>query len=335
MLAVSPSTSSLSPLPSLLTPLTPPAPTVMNVAPSNGSELRNLELMHKFSTETYKSLCADASLYHAWQVIVPQKAFSHDFLLSGILALSSLHIASTVELPAASSYIDTALQYYHMTFAPFRKALDNISPMNCDAVFVHSVITMAISISLPKLTAQRDETSSMIETVTAVFELLRGTSNIYHISRSWFSTDFFSNKDWASTVPERLDADTQMALTRLEVLNDELVLDAGQRQINQNAISILQSCFSRSANLENPIEPVMAWLAMVDKEFCSYLRHRRALSLLILMHWGTLLGELDGRIWWARSAGKALISELLMILHSGDSRWEAARMWPQQKLAAK
>lgn len=79
----------------------------------------------------------------------------------------------------------------------------------------------------------------------------------------------------------------------------------------------------------------MAWLAMVDKEFCSYLRHRRALSLLILMHWGTLLGELDGRIWWARSAGKALISELLMILHSGDSRWEAARMWPQQKLAAK
>lgn len=293
--------------------------------------------MHKFSTETYQSLCTDPSSYHVWQVVLPQKAFSHDFLLSGMLALASLHIATTKDAPDALPYIDTALHYYHLAFAPFRKALDSLSPLNCDAVFAHSVITTAIGIALPRMTADRGEKSSMTENIMVVFKLLQGVRNIHRISHHWLSTKLFSDYNFCDSTAGRVDADTEAALTRLTLLNDETVLnaDADQYRINKDALALLHHCFSRFVNSLHLAEDVMAWLAIVDKDFVHCLRRRQPFSLLILMYWGVLLGQLDGRIWWARDSGKALVSELLMELRSDDLRWEAVRMWPQKKMGIK
>ena len=305
---------------------------------SSSSELRNLELMHKFSTDTYKSLCTDESSYREWQVVVPQLAFDHDFLLNGILALTALHVASAAELSAAPSYIDTALRYYHMTFAPFQKALSELTPLNCDAVFAHSMVTSIIGIALPRLTVDRNETVSMVETILVALELLQGVSQIYQIGRAWFSSNLVSKYRWQAKEQEEPldDFDIDAALTRLVMLNDAMVLDAHQRQINQEAISKLRRCFTRFVgSFGNSIDHVLAWLVIVDKEFCVSLKHRHPIPLLILMHWAVLLGQMDGRFWWAIDAGKALVSELLTILHSGDPHWETAKMWPRQKLTAK
>lgn len=290
--------------------------------------------MHKFSTETYQSLCTIPSDYYTWKVILPQQALSHDFLLNGILALAALHIASTLEPPAALSYIDTALEYHNMAFAPYRHAIDNLTPMNCDAVFGHSVITTVIGISLPRLTASRDESSNMTENIVVVFELLQGVSKILNISRPWMKTRLFSSGSPFFDVDcTKLDQKADAAISRLMRLNDESVTDANadQHRINKDAISILHKCFCRYTNNGDP-GSVLAWLAAVDKEFVHRLRSRRPFPLLILMHWAVLLDHLDGQVWWARNSGKALVSELLPVVPPGDLSWEEARLWPKQKL---
>ncbi|KAI9932500.1 hypothetical protein ASPWEDRAFT_47002 [Aspergillus wentii DTO 134E9] len=303
-------------------------------SPSKGFELRDLELMHKFSTETYRSLCNDSSDYHVWQIMMPRKALEYDFLLSGILALAALHMASAMEPAAALSYIDTALQYHNLAFSPFRKAIDNLTPLNCDAVFAHSLITTVIGIALPQLTAERDEGSSMTENIIVVFELLQGVSKILRISRPWLKTRFFPTRiDFWDEATLQVDSESGAAMDRLAVLNDDIFANADteHHRINKDAISLLRRCFGRFSSPADAAS-VLAWLAAVDKVFVYRMRCREPFSLLILMHWGVLLGELHGQFWWAKNSGKALVSELLVALHPGDPRWDSSWRWPQQKL---
>lgn len=311
----------------------PSQPLPINTPDPRTFGLRDLELMHKFSTETYRSLCTEASDFYKWQVILPQKALDHPFLLNGILALGALHIASTLEPPAALSYIDTALQYHNMAFAPYRHAIDNLTPDNCDAVFGHAVITTVIGITLPRLTASRDESSNMTENIVVVVELLKGVSKILSIARPWMKTRLFTDRTAFFDIdPTKIDKETDAAISRLARLNDDTIssVDAEQHRINRDAISILHKCFCRYAGNVDA-GSVLSWLAAVDKEFVHCLRCRHAFPVLILMHWAVLLDQLDGQMWWARNSGKALVSELLVILPSGDVRWEEARLWPKQK----
>ena len=222
-------------------------------AQSNGPKLfglRDLELMHKFSTETYQSLCSNPSEHHVWRTVIPRKAFECDFLLSGILAIAALHTAATLEPPAALDYLDTALQHHNMALAPYRRALESLTPLNYDAVFAHALLTIAIGIALPQLTAKKHESSSMTESIFVLFGLLQGVNEISRIGRPWLDTEFFEYKRgfWEDypLIPH-LENDTEAALNRLEAMNDDVsaLVGANQHRINKDAISLLRCCFAR------------------------------------------------------------------------------------------
>ncbi|KAF5857392.1 hypothetical protein ETB97_005884 [Aspergillus alliaceus] len=311
----------------------PPAGATTTV-PFTYSRKLELELMHKFSTDTYRSLCNQESDHYVWQIVMPRKALEHGFLMSGILAVASLHTASALEPPEALSYIDTALEYHNQGLAPFRHAIDNLTPLNCDAVFAHAVITIMICIALPRLPGSRGESSSMTENIIFVFELLKGVAKIFNITRSWLENNLFASKDGffaKTTVP--LDAGTEDALARLAYLNDTLLakIEPKQHCIIKDAISLLRRSFARYIHAPDAAS-VMSWLAVVDKEFVHVVHRRQPLALLVLMHWGVLLAELDGKTWWARNSGSALVSEILATPQTGDARWEEAVLWPKRKL---
>ncbi|QQK46297.1 Aflatoxin biosynthesis regulatory protein [Penicillium digitatum] len=258
----------------------------------------------------------------------------HDFLMNGILALGALHIAATIESPASLVYIDTALQYHNLTFAPYRAAVDSINPLNCEAALAQSIITTVIGIALPRVTAARGESSSLTENIVVVFELLQGVKKIHRIGESWSKLELFSRRrNFWDTGSVSLDSDTRDALERLDALNDRTIASIGpdQHQVNKDAIVYLRHFSNKVANFVDAAN-VLAWLAMIDKEFVDNVRRRQPLALLILMHWGVLLGELDGQHWWARDSGRALVTELLDALHPGDMEWANAVAWPQKKM---
>ncbi|KAJ5174205.1 uncharacterized protein N7482_000082 [Penicillium canariense] len=312
----------------------PLAPISPASTPSAISGVRDLELMHKFATETFSSLCTAESEYDVWQLVIPRLALQYDFLMNGILALASLHLATTTEPPTSLAYVDTALQYHNLSFAPFRAAIDNLTPQNCEAVLAQSIVTTVIGIALPRVTAPRDENSNMTENISIVFELLQGVKRIIHIGRPWIKIHLWSRqKALSPSGPTELDTDASTAFDRLALLNEATLasIDTDQYRINKDVIEHLRHCYTLYVNSQDPAN-VLAWLAAVDKEFVDNVRRRQPLALLVLMHWGVLLGELDGRWWWARNSGKALVLELLQVLRPGDTRWTESLSWPQEKM---
>lgn len=287
--------------------------------------------MHKFSTETFQSFCNSSADFYTWQIAVPQKALSHDFLMKGILATASLHIASSMDPSAALTYINTALEYHNQTLTPFRHAIDKINPDNCDAVFAHSIVTTIISIALPQLTTEKDESNGACEKIVLATELLQGVSKILRIYRGWLKMKpFTGGGDFWDRSDIGLDLETDAALRNLSYLTDDIP-NADQREMFREAVRLLTQCFTRYANSRD-IASILAWLATADKEFISALRCRDPLALLILMYWGVLLHELHGRLWWAHNSGSSLVLELLAQLQPCRPDWEDIILWPKQRI---
>ncbi len=294
-----------------------------------------LELMHQFTAETYQSLCASELETRIWQVVVPRLALKHRYLMHGILALASLHIATTRDGDPSEDvlpYIDTGLEYHSMSLEPFRIAIGNLTPENCDAALAQSVVTTAISLALPQLTAVRGDNAMhrMTENIITIFELLQGVKKILTIGQrqSWVNLELFSRGEfWQKDRLAPLDGDTNAALDRLAALNGQQGLG-----VNEEVLKHLRHCFMKFASSPGPA-PVLAWLAAVDKGFVDNLRQGRPLSMLVLAYWGILLGELDGKRWWARNSGRALVSELIASLSTQDGLWDECLGWVQQKLS--
>ncbi|KAJ5976740.1 hypothetical protein N7501_000082 [Penicillium viridicatum] len=295
-------------------------------------DARHLLLMHKFSTETCKSICGDQSDMEDWQVLIPKLAFEHEFLLHGILSLAALHmVATTADPEQVQSYLDTALECNELAFAPFREALAHLTPLNCDAVFAQSAIVTIIGIALPRLNAQhRGESFSMIETMTTVSELLQGASKISQISKPWRQASIFFKYEWRHN--PMLDPEMANAIAQLRALNGSIEnTDSAQHMMNQEAIDSLQDSFAKFTHVPHPA-PILAWIAYVKREFVDGLRARQPLQLLILMNWAVLLNELGADFWWAKGCGEELVAELLSELKDQNEMWKPALRWPQQKV---
>lgn len=308
-------------------------------APSSPLKLHavdQLELMHQFATDTYQSLCVNESETHTWQALVPRLALKHRYLMNGILALASLHIATTLDPASAPAYIDTGLEYHSLSLEPFRIAIDNLTPENCDAAFAQSIVTTAISLALPQLTTTRENAASMTENSIMVFELLQGVKKILTIGNSWINLELFSQGEFWKDTSATLDEDTSSALNQLAMLNERTRASGDETQygINKDVIDHLRHCFMKFSCSSDPA-PVLAWLGAVDKGFVDSLRRRLPFSLLVLAYWGVLLGYLNGQRWWARNSGRALVSELLDALSAEDLLWESCLGWVQRRMSLK
>lgn len=303
-----------------------------SVGVSSGANVEALELMHQFTAETYQSLCVSESEIPTWQLLVPRLALQHRYLMHGILALASLHIATTRVSDDALAYIDAGLEYHSLSLEPFRIVIGNLTPENCDAAFAQSVVTTAISLALPQLTATRENAVRMTDNVLTVFELLQGVKKILTIGQrqSWIHLGLFSQGEfWKKDSFTKLDPDTDAALDQLKALN-ESVSDS----VSVDVINHLRHCFRKFTCSSDPA-PVLAWLAAVDKSFVECLRLRQPFALLVLAYWGILLSELDGHRWWARNSGQALVLELMggLSVQGQDPAWESCIAWVRQRVA--
>ncbi|GIC88937.1 uncharacterized protein Aud_005339 [Aspergillus udagawae] len=133
---------------------------------------RDPELMHHYSLYTSRSIARRLEMQEVWQVDIPTIAYSYEFLMHGILALSSLHIAYSCP-EKYSSYLKSSR--YHITLAlpSFRKALLSPTAENCCALFASSSIIMVYTFASP---AEPDSPgiSATLNSVIELFKLCRG-----------------------------------------------------------------------------------------------------------------------------------------------------------------
>lgn len=256
----------------------------------------------------------------AWQLRVPQRALHFPFLLDGLLSVAALHTAVTKGSHEVAVYVDIAIEFQTRSLEPFQHAIHNISSENCDAVFAHSVFTIIHGIVVPALTKPTRaiggaNTASRLETIVVLFELVQGTAEVTKLFGRDLRRTFPAGEDYWAGSSEGLDEESNEAFRRLHDINHQKYSrHPGNFRAIETAISQLKRCCQRYRGYQDS-GSVLSWLAIVDRDFVKFLQQKEALPLLILVHWGFLLGQLDGKVWWASCSGLALVNDGLSILY--------------------
>lgn len=248
--------------------------------------------------------------------------------MDALLALTSFHVAA--ELPTDSSekaeYLGDALQYQSRTLPVFRIELENVSPINCDALFACSVIMMACTVVSPSMESNTDDklaTRVGVPTdLISLFHLVKGIHSIIDQARPSLDEGPFNFiiQPWSGADPKFLSAED---CTLPPVLRKLCCgIDAPLQKIYGHAIDTLEHC----ALAEGMVIP---WVVMAGGEFVEQVRSEEPLALLIYICWGALLGRLEG-VWWARVAGKTIVQSLAEHLVHQSEEWGNVVRWAKE-----
>ncbi|KAF2471751.1 uncharacterized protein BDR25DRAFT_22689 [Lindgomyces ingoldianus] len=272
-------------------------------SPRSQTRVRELELMHHWSTKTCEGFWQ--SNVEIFRVHVTQEAFRHSYLMDAIFALTSLHLAcETGDAKASCAHVGTALEYQNQTLSGLRKTLDsNITPSNCDAVFVTSVLMLVCAIVSPLLpTNFQDHRRPTTEAMLKVVDFINAITSIVDLSRPWLLNGPISGM-FGTVRDKSLSAESLLPAQRLRTLNDTYVGVEDRRYATfETAIQTLETFSSWD-------RPIMVWPAKVGPKFLAELRRGDVVAKAFFMYWGVLIAHLDD-MWWSRFSGKALVEDL-------------------------
>ncbi|KAK7757707.1 hypothetical protein SLS62_000085 [Diatrype stigma] len=149
-----------------------------------------LELMHRWSTHTFRTMCGIPQEEHYLSQVLPREALKHDFMLDGIFAVAALDIARSADThePDATRYEHIALEYYNRGSAIFRELLTDIPPDIYHLMFIFASSAAVIVLGLPRGTSTTgtgngngsgDEQTALQRIITLA-DLFHGTILIIH-----------------------------------------------------------------------------------------------------------------------------------------------------------
>ncbi|CDM29123.1 Aflatoxin biosynthesis regulatory protein [Penicillium roqueforti FM164] len=160
-----------------------------NAAISAGSplNLNDLELMMQWCNTTFRTLSRNEHTDPIWRYIVPEEALLHPFLMHGILALSSLHLARTgPELTRRASYLNRAVAHQNQALALFRELLGDVKESNAKAMFAFAGIVVIYTFAFPH-TPDVQDPWSCVDDLYQVLVLARGVQQVIYAPRDFTS----------------------------------------------------------------------------------------------------------------------------------------------------
>ena len=114
----------------------------------SGLNMLHLELLHNFITSTSLTLSGDQILRNIWRINVPRLAFSFDFIMHAILALSALHMARS---PGKRDFYESqAALLYQNGLRLATSLLPHVTPENCSALYIFAALSCVITLASPR-----------------------------------------------------------------------------------------------------------------------------------------------------------------------------------------
>ncbi|EEP80005.1 predicted protein [Uncinocarpus reesii 1704] len=301
--------------------LPPTPPNVFAPSPSNADQLdilssfvspstelisdlhiHDLELLHHYTTETYRTLSYNNEHKEIWKNYIPKEAMSHPFLMHGLLAIAALHLIDICgdEGDNRRKYIELATRHQNLALASFRPQLSNITPSNCHAVFAFSSLIAALAFAFSK-TAGNVRSGEPVEQVLQDFFLFRGVEGVLNtfweiIRKGKLGPLVRRPSDLTCSQP--ISRDVINALDYLHDCNGETVthISAEEKAAYNHAIRELRISFERCPS---SWETVFRWPIVLPEAYLMHLKKRQPMALVILAHYCVILGRLDD-CWWSQ-----------------------------------
>jgi len=304
-------------------------------------EVKNLELLHFYTTTTSLTLSNRPELQQIWQTVVPQIAFTQDFLLHGILAFSALQLARSQPERKTLLYAE-ASAHHDIGVRMFQIAMSNITTQNCDACLAFSTIIAAYawasSHQLGDLffsDASTSEDRSNVEWVG----LLRGVHTLLDAAREWMTSSslklILHPRPIDPALAEAADPEVSTRLVALSQLWDASsgrFNDIEVEALNETLALLHEDCGLVASSSDDYridiVSIVYAWPVKVPEAFLVMVKELRPEALIVLAHYSLLLNRAD-QVWFMQGMSR----RLLQSIHSKIGKeWESWIAWPLQNL---
>ncbi|KAK2754018.1 hypothetical protein FQN54_007187 [Arachnomyces sp. PD_36] len=311
-------------------------------SPSPGRRQMEAQLMHRWSTVTYKTMstpCADDE--NVWQNTVPDVAFKHEFLLHGIYAAAAFEISNSFPNEFAR-YGSSALEYQDRAISGFQAQLNVIGDDNHEAILYFSILLTTITLASAQYVAASGMLANKLQTTFELHALAVGIKVVMKNNKACFGNPLFRKVKPLPQMPKTpLNADTETALNRLTELNESrthLVVNGHDQQQQyaaacKTALFWLRECFLTCLCRENR-SYALPWISLSGEDYITAVKERDQLALIILMYWGVLLQPLGHAHWWATDFGIKLVDEISLLLPASDvcTMTTEAIAWPQNEV---
>ena len=316
---------SLDPVP--VCPPEPLFPAPLSPAPPTGQlEMRNLELIHHFTTATYVTLSTDDDTREMWRLVIPRIAVSHQFVMHGLLAISALHLSflrptDKSYAVAAAGHHGKALGSLRTTFSQHGDALYAASSLN--AIYMYASLSVVENV--------------LLKTPTWI-PVFKGIVTI--IERYWREVcvgELTPLMSWKPVDPRHYAGeDIEFPISLFDLLrrgapgapDPEELEDDNVLVVYQDATEELKYSWDLFWSTEPRVSPAFRWSCAVSDEFVRFIEEYRPRALVLLAYHCVLLELLEDQYWWIKGRGADEIKRIEGVL---EGKWKRWLDWPMAR----
>ncbi|KAF2817150.1 uncharacterized protein BDZ99DRAFT_375185 [Mytilinidion resinicola] len=300
-----------------------PPPNALNL------NMRDLELMNHYSSHTSVTLCQREN-WPIWQTQIPREAQLYPFLMHDILALGALHI-SYLDVSRREVYHLIARSHHDRALESFRSEITEVTPQNAGAIAAFSIVVVMFVSGSAKVTGFNEVTDPILSYID-ILAAMRNTGSMIHSCSSvsggpiGLLLQLIQAIENCGSDPIPVDMDSVLTcLNDVNLSSSDAWEDKG---VYQTAIADLRRYVPTQAHDAPPWRHILFWPTQVSAEFFALLREKKAMALIILVHWLVPVQTLQW-MWCMDGWGKSILSSLNELL---GPEWRPAIEWPLNEM---
>lgn len=291
----------------------------------------DLELLHNYSTSTCFTVSYEPVLRTLWRINVPQLAFSHDYVMRSILAVSGLHLAY-YNPERKDFYISQAMIHHQIGLRTASAHILTMSKDNYSALYIFSALTCIFALASPR---RAEDFLLFADNGTPEWLLLlRGTKAIFEVATTELETGILAALFRAGerrVTLQKSNTTEGEHLAELRHFIATTVTDPHASQVYATNIDILDKSY-KIVYVNSPctaeIADVFNWPYRVTEDYLILLRQRTQEALSIFAYFCVLLKALDS-YWWMNGWSQHLINKLYGLLDEEHRLWIR---WPIEEI---
>ena len=287
--------------------------------------------MHHYSTVTCFEISKIPAKCSTWQIAVPREALTYHFLMHALLAISAVHL---MHLSPSKQHIyeEAATRHRNRALTTAIPFLDNITPINCHALFALSNIVSVLSLTFPHPSPSSGSglPSDPLDTTLEFFTVIRGVKTVLSSAEEWIAQGplaTFTQHNWEPSLVPLADG-VRAAFECLERRIEETAEEPALCEAYAGAIQRLKVAFQTDEMIRDEPGLAFIWPVVVPERYVMELSNRTPMALAILGYYAVLLHNKDGP-WWLEGRGRLLLEAVCQVI---PSEWLSAVDWPRETI---
>ncbi|KAJ5668076.1 uncharacterized protein N7477_006646 [Penicillium maclennaniae] len=270
------------------------------------------------------SLAKDEVDMDFWQTGLPQIATNYEYVMSGLLAVAALHLASLDVDP--SSWLEIALTYQNQAIAGLGQNLAN-DPQNLEATFACSIMVLIFVTGYPCV-CKDGHSDDPLHEILMIRSFLGGCSILIDKLKEYHPEEKASMHRWIHRSSESEQYLSTNRSAKVKVEEFQTVIDQGQpsrREMYQRTYDLLVAVFDRWPAGNGSL----GWPLEVSDSFIEMVRQGDWIARILLLFHGLGM-HLSSRKWFARGSGRRLILGTLRLVEDIPPAWVDLVQWIRQ-----